>query len=160
MEIGTIIAVGGTLVGTFGGALLSYFISKKLAERHRRWALEDERRRTKNELLDSRLKHIEEALLSMMARIDHAVYSEIGVPVKIDDSTRKQREQETREKLSNAWTAVYLIGSEELNKKFGILTNVYWESVEEETLDPEEGKKAQNAQLDIIRLIDKIRLEV
>ena len=96
----------------------------------------------------------------MMARIDHAVYSEIGVPVKIDDSTRKQREQETREKLSNAWTAVYLIGSEELNKKFGILTNVYWESVEEETLDPEEGKKAQNAQLDIIRLIDKIRLEV
>jgi len=160
MEIGTIIAVGGTLVGTFGGALLSYFISKKLAERQRRWILEDERRRTKNELLDSRLNRIEEALSSMMASIDHAVYSEIGVPVKIDDWTRKQREQETGEKISNAWTTVYLIGSEELTKKLGVLTNVYWESVQEKTVDPEEGKKAQNAQLDIIRLIDRIRLEV
>ena len=48
MDSGTIIAVGGTLVGVIISGIMTHVLQQRVAERQRKWALEDERRKLKD----------------------------------------------------------------------------------------------------------------
>jgi uncharacterized protein YaaR (DUF327 family) len=170
MDTVAIIAVVGTLAGALISAVTTYMVQKGITERQRKWALEDEqrkqkriiedeRRKKKQELLESRLKTVEEAMGLMMSRIDQEIFLEIDLPISVDKSVTEKKEQQVNDMISNAWTAINLIGSEKLKENWGILVNVYWEALEKR-VDPFDGEKAQKAQLEMIKLIDKMRLEV
>jgi hypothetical protein len=170
MDSGAVIAVVGTLAGAFISAITTYLVHKGITERQRKWALEDEqrkqkriiedeRRKKRQELLESRLRTIEKAIGLMIGRIDQEVFLEVDLPISIDRSTKEKKEQQINDMISDAWTAINLVGSEQLKNNWGILVGVYWESLEKR-VDPFDGEKAQKAQLEMIKIIDKMRLKV
>jgi len=170
MGSGAIIAVVGTLGGVVISAIATYMVQKRIAERQRKWALEDEerhqqqalhveRRKLKRELLARRFAPIEEAVSLMGNAITTAVGIEIGMPIRSDESEAKQRAQQFQNLLSDAWNAVCITGSEQLKQRWRTLVSVYWGLKETGEVGPDGLKKADDAQVAITKQLDEMRLE-
>lgn len=92
MDSGAIIAVVGTLGGAVISAIVTYVVQQRVAERQRKWALEDEerhqhraleedRRKLQRDLLVRRLEPIEE-VVRLMANVIHTAQGmELGLPI-------------------------------------------------------------------------------
>ena len=170
MDSGTIIAVVGTLGGAVISAIVTYMVQKRVAERQRKWALEDEerhqqqalhgeRRKLKRELLARRLDPIEEAVSLMGNAISTATGIEIGMPICWDKSEARQKALRFQNLLPDALGAVVITGSEELKQNWSILVGVYWDLQETGEVGPDGMKKANDAKIAITKLLDEMRLE-
>jgi len=170
MDFGTIIVVVSTLGGVVISAIVTYMVQKRVAERQRKWALEDEerhqqqalhgeRRKLKRELLVRRLDPIEEAVSLAGNAITTAEGIEMGVPIPRDDCGTKQKALRFQNLLSDAWAAVRTTGSEELKQNWAILTGIYWNLQETREVGPDGIKEANDARVAIAKLLDEMRLE-
>jgi len=171
MDSAAIIAVVGTLGGTIISAIVTYVVQQRVAERQRKWALEDEehqqhrrleegRRQLQHDLLERKLKPIEEALGLMANVIDTAEATEFGLPIPIDESAIRSKKLRLTDIHSDAWNAVCITGSEELKQSWKILTGEYWNLQETGVLGFDGAKKAKDAEIAIAKLLDKMRLGV
>lgn len=169
MDSGAIIAVVGTLGGAVISAIVTYVVQQRVAERQRKWALEDEerhqhraleeeRRKLQRDLLVRRLEPIEKAVRLMANVIHTAQGMELGLPIPTDKSATRKRAQKLHDIRSDAWNAVLITGSEELKQNWRILSTVYWDLEETGVLEPDGGKKTQDAQIAIAKLLDEMRL--
>ena len=170
MDSGAIIAVAGTLGGAVVIAIVTYVIQQRVAERQRKWGLEDEERhrqqaleeerhKQKHDLLGRKLDAIEEAV-SLMANFIHTeAAAEFGLPVFTDESATRQKRQRLQEIRPHAWNAVVITGSQELKRNWQILSKVYWELEESGCLGPDGAKEASDAHIAIIKLLEEMRLQ-
>ncbi len=170
MDSGTIIVVVSTLGGVVISAIVTYMVQKRVAERQRKWALEDEerhqqqalhgeRRKLKRELLARRLDPIEEAVSLMGNAITTAEGIELGMPIRRDECEAKQKALQFQNLLSDVWAAVRITGSEELKQNWAILMGIYWGLEETGEVGPDGIKKANDAKVAIAKLLDEMRLE-
>ena len=170
MNSGTVIVVVSTLGGVIISAIVTYMVQKRVAERQRKWALEDEerhqqqalhgeRRKLKRGLLAKRLDSIEKAVSLMGNVITTAEGIELGMPILRDECEAKQKTLQFQNLLSDAWAAVRITGSEELKQNWAILMGVYWGLEETGEVGPDGVKKANDAEVAIAKLLDEMRLE-
>lgn len=169
MDSGAIIAVVGTLGGVAITAVMAYVVQQRVAERQRKWALEDEERhqhraleeegrKLKRDLLVRRLEPIEEAVKLMANVILTAEGIELELPIPTNKLEIRSKKLKLMDILSDAWNAVVITGSEELEQNWGILTGTYWGLQETGALDLNEAKKAKDAEIAIAKLLDEMRL--
>lgn len=169
MDSGAIIAVVGTLGGAVISAIVTYVVQQRVAERQRKWALEDEerhqhraveeeRRKLQRDLLLRRLDPIEEAVRLK----DYAIYTafciEVGLPTPTDESATRNKTQKLHDIGLDAFNAVLVIGSEELKQNWEILSTVHCALEETGVLGPDGAEKAHDAYIAITRLLDEMRL--
>jgi len=165
MDSGAIIAV----VGTLGGVVITYVVQQRVAERQRKWALEDEerhqhraleeeRRKLQRDLVVRRLEPIEEAVKLMANVILTAEGIELELPIPTNELEIRSKKLKLMDILSDAWNAVLITGSEELEQNWKILTGTYWGLQETGALDLNGVKKAKDAEIAIAKLLDEMRL--
>jgi len=172
MDYGAAIAVVGTLLGVITSAILTYFFQRRTSERQRKWALEDEERRNqktyrdekrkmKYELMQKRIDIIEEATSLMDSVISMTVANACGLPSAKDVHIIKKIEERLQEILPSAWNAVSIVGSQELQKNFELLSGVSIRMMDEdsEAVDMTDYEAAEKAIIPIAKILDKMRLE-
>jgi len=169
MDSGAIIAVVGTLGGAVISAIVTYVVHQRVAERQRKWALEDEerhqnraleeeRRKLKHDLLVRRLEPIEEAVKLMGNAIHIAHGRELGMPIRTDESAAGEKAQRLQDIHLDAWSAVLITGSKELEDNWRILAPVYWDLKETGFLERDGAERAHDAQIAITKLLDEMKL--
>ena len=82
-----IFTVSGTLAGTLIGIFATYFVQSKVANRNRKWLIEDDRERIKRELIANRLDIIEEVVNLMMYFTGLSLRNELQIPIYSDKVT-------------------------------------------------------------------------
>ncbi len=169
MNYSAIIAVVGTLVGVIVSALLTYFVQRRITERQRKWALEDEERHKqqlfqdekcmlKRELFMRRLDPIEEAATLMGSILHRAVGAELGLPMSNDKMIIEQAKQRLQEIRLSAWSAIVITGSEELKRHWTTLSSAYWSLEEEGYVASEYSKVLNETHIAITKILDEMRL--
>lgn len=161
MDNNAVVAVIGTLLGVITSAVLAYLFQSRASERQRKWALEDEKRRMKRELIQRRIDLIEEATSLMSSVINMTVEHACGLPSAKDVYIIKRIEKRLQEILTSAWNAISIVGSQELKENFEVLSRASITMMEEdsEALDMTDYEAAGKAIIAIGRILDKVRLE-
>lgn len=167
----TIIAIAGTLGSVIIGVILGYAVQNKQAERQRKWSLEDqdrnrqdelerEQRRIKRELLSERLEVVEETIKLMMRIIGIAVGEEIGLPIYSDEDAMVEIKKRIQHLTGEAWASIRTTGSEDLRGYWRQIARAYWALMEEGRVEDKQGNQAQNAYVEIFKLMDEMKSKV
>jgi len=163
----SIIAVAGTL----GGVIVSYIGAYFVQKRQRTWSLEDEarnrqhevereQRRIKRELLSKRLEVVEETIRLRMTIIRRPVGEERGIPMYDDKDAEVATGKRIQEISGEAWTSIAATGSEDLKKYWSQIARAYWVVMEEGGVGDEQWDQAQNAYVEMFRLMDEMKSTV
>ena len=163
----TIIAVAGTLGGVIVSSIGAYFVQK----RQRIWSLEDEarnrqhevereQRRIKRELLSNRLEVVEETIKLMMRIINIAVGEEMGLPIYDDKDAMVEIKKRIQHLTGEAWASIHTTGSEDLRGHWRQIARAYWAAMEEGRVGHEQWNQAQNAHVEMFRLMDEMKSTV
>ncbi len=155
-----IFAVSGTLAGTVIGAFATYIIQGKVAERDRKWSIEDDRKRIKRELLSSRLDIVEEVVNLMMYFAGLSLREELGIPIYSDKVTMGNRRKRFDEIRSQAWNAVVALSSNEFLKFYSAIAAAYNEDEETGSIRSETWKRANESFPKIIKLMDDMKVNI
>lgn len=151
MDSSTIIAVAGlvmTAIAGLGGVWLGHFLQRRAA-----------REQYKQELLCARLATVEEAMNLMGDFIHVAQAACYGLPIVKDESASRRKALRLQDIRMQAWNNICLIGSERLKKNWQKLSIVYGEWEEHGTISKGKEPEAQQAQIDLIKELDEIRLQ-
>lgn len=160
----SIIVVIGTLGGVIVSATGAYFVQKI----QRKWSLEDEdrnrqrelereQRRMKRELLSKRLEVVEETIKLMMRIIRMAVGEEMGLPIYDDKDAIVEMNKQIQHLSGDAWASIDATGSEDLRKYWRQISRAYWALMEEGGVEKEQWKQAQNAYVEMFKLMDEMK---
>jgi len=163
----SIIAVAGTL----GGAIVSYIGAYLVQKRQRTWSLEHEarnrqhevegeQRRIKRELLSKRLEVVEETIKLRMTIIGRSLGEEIGIPMYDDKDAEVATVKRIQEISGEAWTSIAATGSEDLKKYWSQIGRAYWVVMEASGVGDELSKQAQNAYVEMFKLMDEMKSTV
>lgn len=167
----SIIAVVGTLGGVIISAIGTYFIQKMVSERQRKWSLEDqdrnrqgelerEQRRIKRELLSKRLEVVEETIKLRMTLISRSVGADLGMPMYDDKDAQITMQKRIQDISHEAWASISAIGSADFKKYWGQINHAYWALMEGGYVESEDWKQAQNAYIEMFRLMDEMKSKV
>ena len=156
----TIVAVVGTLGGAVIGIIGTYIGEERRAKRQRNWALDDEKRKTKRELMAERVEPIREAVRIMMKRISLAEAAELGVNWPSDKDAEKRDFERIQEIRRAAWTAINLIKSEELKRLWSVLAGVYSSLSQGGELDKNDPHNTHVAVIGINRILDQLIIDI
>lgn len=155
------IVVGVTgIIGVIVGIAGTYFIQKIILDRQRKWALEDEKRKIKRELLSKRLGIIEEAMGIMMKEIGGVVAKEMGIPLYDDKDAMREQGIRLQSIRSEAWAALVAFDSKELTQCWRGIANAYSEIDETGTVGKDSWNEAQKAYIELIKLTDAMRSHI
>jgi gas vesicle protein len=155
-----ILTVCGTLAGTVIGALATYLVQSKVADRNRKWSIEDESKRIKRELLSNRLDIIEEVVNLMMFFAGLSLRSELQIPIYSDRVTIENKRKRFDEIGSQSWNAVAALSSKELSTLYSAIAAAYNEDEETGSISSETWKKANESFPKIIKLIDDMKVNI
>jgi hypothetical protein len=143
--------------GAIIAGITTYLVQKNVAERQRKWTLEDEKRAKRSNLVGSRLNCIEEVVGLMMSRIDHEIFStEFNMPK--DNLETRKIDQQIKDMISSGWAAISLTGSKELKQKWAKILDLYLKAVEG-NVDISDGTKIEKVHISMIKILDEIRLK-
>jgi len=159
MDSTVVIAVVG-IIGVIVGIGGTYLVQKTTLERQRKWALEDEGRRIKREVLSKRLDVVEESVKIMRNEVGSTIAREIGLPMYDDKDILKAQGKRLQSIRGEAWAALVASDSKELEENYMTIAKAYGEYEETGTVDYDLWVKAQQAYVDIIRLTDEMRSQV
>lgn len=166
MEIGTIIAVGGTLIGVVISGIMTSMIQQRNAERQRMWRLEDENRNIEREneidkknlireRISRRMQIVEELVGLMASVMGSAEGRMLGLSSEMDKELIKKMNDRIDQINSDAYRAVMLSGSEELEDNWKIIATNYWHGLRETgEVDLNTLGDVQKAEVEIIKIID------
>lgn len=163
----SIIAVAGTL----GGAIVSYVGAYFVQKRQRTWSLEDEarnrqhedereQRRTKRELLSERLEVVEETIKLMIRIIGTAFGEEIGRPIYDDKDATVEIQKRIQHLTGEAWASIRTTGSKDLQGYWRLIIRAYWALIEDGRVEHEQWLEAQNASVEMFKLMDEMKSKV
>ena len=155
-----IVAAATGMIGVIVGIAGTYFIQKITLERQRKWALEDEERKIKRELLSKRLDILEEAMGIMMNEIRGVIEKELGIPTWDDKDFIKEKGIRLQSIRGEAWAALVTLHSEELMKCWRAITKAYSEIDETGTVGIESHNQATQSYAELIKLADTMRSQV
>ena len=156
MDSNIVVAATG-IIGVIVGIAGTYFIQNIILERQRKWALEDEGRKIKRQLLSKRLDILEEAMGIMMNEISGAITKEMGIPTWDDKERMKERGIRLQSIRGEAWAALVALGSKELTQCWRDIANAYSEIDETGTVGSDSWNKAQKSYTELIKLTDAMR---
>jgi hypothetical protein len=156
MDSNIVVAATG-IIGVIVGIAGTYFIQNKISKRQRKWALEDEERKIKRELLSKRLDIIEEAIGIMMNETRRAISKEMGMPTWDDKEKMKEQGIRLQSIRGEAWAALVASGSKELTQCWRDIANAHFEVEETGTLGNDLWDKAQKSYKELIKLSDSMR---
>lgn len=167
----TIIIAVASIAGAIVGIVGTYLVQKRVSERQRKWALEDEerrrgyeqdaeQRRIKRELVSKRLDVLEEAIKIMMNEVGTTVGREMGIPMYEDKDILKEQGKRLQSIRGEAWASLVGLGSKDLMENWRAIADAYWEEGETGTVSPDSWNKAQKAYIEIIKLTDAMRSQV
>jgi hypothetical protein len=138
MNIDTVLTVLGTLAVAIIGVAGGYILQSRASLRERKWAAETERKRIENEkrkvkyeLISKRVKNIEEAANIFMFLIETEFDGMVGLPVLCDSEVISEKRKRIDEISLLAHTAVKALDSPDLEKSYGLMASIFWDSVEE-----------------------------
>ena len=161
MDPNTILAIStvfGTLAGTAIGAFATYLIQSRVAERDRKWSLEDDRKQIKRELLSKRLDIVEEVVNLMMYFVGLSLRDELQIPIYSDKVTIENKRKRFDEIRSQAWNAVVAFSSSEFLKLYSAIAAAYNEDEETGSIGSGAWKRANESFPKIIKLIDDMKV--
>lgn len=167
METETIITAASTLAGVIISALLTFTIQNRVAERQRKWVLEDERRsidirreeeihKQSRDLFISRVSLVEESIRLMNNYLQYCHARNIGIEIPPDEEKRQLQVQRMQEISGDAVNNIQLL-------ELGILASwqeisaIYWGLINGEMLTEEEAKKSSDLFLSMMNTIDQLR---
>ncbi len=156
MDTNIVIAATG-IIGVIVGIAGTYFIQKIILERQRKWALEDEGRKIRRELLSKRLDILEEAMGIMMNEISRVVTKEMGISAWDDKEKMKEQGIRLQSIRGEAWAALVALDSKELMQCWRDIADAYWEIDETGTVGKDSWNKAQKAYIELIKVTDAMR---
>lgn len=156
----TIVVAATGIIGVIVGIAGTYFIQKIILDRQRKWALEDDGRKIKRELLSKRLDILEEAVKIMINNISRMIGVELGMPTYSNESTVQKWRERFEEIAEEASAVVLALDSKNVMKDWGAISHAYWKQLETGTLESEEYDKAQKAYIEIVKLTDELRSQV
>jgi len=167
----TIVIAVASLTGTLVGIIGTYLVKKRVSERQRKWALDDEERRKghereaeerriKRELLSKRLDILEESIRIMINQISSAVGRELGVPMYDDKDLLKEQGKRLQSIIEGTWAALVALDLKVLMENWQAISSAYWDVMEAGTASREQWDKAQKAYVEIIKLTDEMRSQV
>ena len=159
MDSTVVIAVVG-IIGVIVGIVGTYLMQKITLERQRKWALEDEGRRIKRELISKRLDVIEEAGKIMRNQVGRTVSIEVGLPMSDDGGILEAQGKRLQSIRGEAFSALIALDSKELTENYTTIAKAYGEYEETGTVNYDLWAKAHKAYVDIIRLTDELRSQV
>lgn len=159
MDSNVVIAVVG-VAGVVVGIVVTYFVQKTTLERQRKWALEDDSRRIKRELLSERLAIVEEAIKIMVNLINNKINREMGVPMYDDSVELKEQGRRLQSIGGEAWVALVALDSQDLKKNWKVVAYAHSELEETGEIDPKSGGEVRKAYVEIIKIIDSMRSQV
>lgn len=157
MEFGAIIAVFGTLAGALIVGIMTYLVQKSVSERQRKWAIEDEKRSIRRDILATRVEPIYEAVGIMMEGIGNYEAKSLGIPVYSDSEKMKEKGMRLQEIVSPAWASIEVIGSEELKDKWRTLSMIYWGLRETGDMGADDIKTSTGAHIEMVKILDDIK---
>jgi len=160
MDTNIIISVLGTLAGTGIGAYAIYLAQSKMAERNRRWSLEDEKKRIKRESLSNRLNLIEEAIHLRMYLANLTMKEDFGDDIYANAKQIKEKKMRLEEISNEAWTYVKATGSKDFKKWYRAISVAYRKGDEQGTIPSEDWKTANSSLTKITRLIDEMKAKI
>ncbi len=156
MDSTIVVAVTG-IIGVIVGIAGTYFIQKTILNRQRKWALEDEERKIKRELLSKRLDILEEAMGIMMKEIGGVVAREMGIPLYDDKDVMREQVIRLQSIRGEAWAALVALDSKELMQCWRDIANAYSDINETGTTGKNSWDEAQKAYIELIKLTDAMR---
>lgn len=159
MDSNIVVAATG-IIGVIVGIAGTYFIQNKISKRQRKWALEDEQRKIKRELLAKRLDIIEEATGIMLNVVGVEIRQEMGIPTWFDKEKRKEQGIRLQSISGEAWAALVASGSKELMQYWRDIANAYSEVEETGTVDSDSWNKAHKSYTELIKLTNAMRAQV
>lgn len=151
-----VVGIIGVIVGTVG----TYLMQKITLERQRKWALEDEGRRIKRELISKRLDVIEEAVKIMRNEVGSTLHREMGIPMYDDKDILEAQGKRLQSIRGEAWAALVAFDSKELSENWKAIAQAYSENEETGTVGSDSWNKVHTAYIEIIRLTDEIRSQI
>ncbi len=159
MDSNVIIALVG-ITSVIVGILGTYFVQKTTLERQRKWALEDDSRRIKRELLSKRLDIVEEAIKIMVYCIESTIDREMGVPMYDDSVELKEQGKRLQSIMGEVRAALVALDSQGLIGHWKVVVTAYRELEETGEMHPKLGGEVQRAYVEIIKTIDLMRSQV
>jgi len=148
-----------TLVGAIVGGIVPHILHQRSLSKQRKWALEDEARKTKRELVNKRLGNVEEVIGLMVIVIDDAVGEAIDLQSRANNKTIEEAKNRIAMKNSDCWAAVLLTGSDELQESYRVISQMYSDLLELDNIpeNQEAWDKVRDAQIAAIEIIDNMR---
>ena len=159
-DIWVVIAVGlFTLLGAIVGGIVPHILQQKSLSKQRKWELEDEARKTKRELVKKRLDNVEEIIGLMVRVLDDAIEEVIGIQSRDKKGNIAEAINRVGVISSDSWTAVLLTGSDKLKESYGVISQMYWDSLEQHNIPQyqKDWDKIKDAQIAVIEIIDTMR---
>lgn len=153
----TIVVAATGIIGVIVGIAGTYFIQKIILERQRKWALEDEGRKIRRELLSKRLDILEEAMGIMMKEIGVVVAREMGIPLYDDKDARKEQGIRLQSIRGEAWASLVAFDSKELTQCWRYIANAHSDIDETGTVGSDSWNKAEKSYVELIKLTDAMR---
>lgn len=154
-----LVVAGVGLTSVIAGFLGTYFVQKKTLERQRKWALEDDGKRIKRELISKRLDVIEEACKIMRNQVGRTASMQAGLPMFDDAGIFDAQEKRLQGISGEAFSALIALDSKELTENYATIARAYGEYEETGTVNNDLWDKAHQAYIDIIRLTDEMRVQ-
>jgi hypothetical protein len=151
-----LVSIAGVIVGMAG----TYFVQKMTLERQRKWALEDEGRSIKRELMSKRLDVIEEASKIMRNEIGRTVSIKVGLPMSDDGGILEAQVKRLQSIRGEAYSAVLALDYEELTENYSTIIKAYQDYEKSGTVNYDLWAEAHKAYVDIISLTDEMRSQV
>jgi hypothetical protein len=159
------------VVGTLGGGIVSFIGTYLIQKRQREWSLRDEarnrqhelereQRRIKRELLSKRLEVVEEAIKLRMTIIRKAAGQDLGIPMYDDKDAEVAIGKRIQDISGEAWTSIAATGSEDLKKYWAQIGQAYWTVMRDDPLEDKKFKQAQDAYVEMFRLMDEMKSKV
>jgi hypothetical protein len=172
VDIGTaILSVLGTLLATVIGAFIAFRVQSKVAERNRIWViqdaeiqrkyqLEDERKRIKQNLVTNRLKIVEDCASLLVFILGINIDDQYGIKIQSSDKTILEKRQKYEEISSQAYAAIKAIGSQSLEENYNIIARSYWTMVEVGGIESEDWQKTREAYHELIKTADDLKCKI
>lgn len=162
-----VVGITGTLLGIVVSAISTYLVQKRVSERQRKWALEDderkresereaEQKKVKRDLLSKRLDVLEEAIKLMVSDTSRTFGKALGLPVSHDEAGAQKRQARLEDIEEEAWATVLALGSKDLHRNWEAVSSAYWDKLHGH-LDTNRWDEAQRAYVEIVKLVDDMR---
>jgi hypothetical protein len=160
------------IIGILVGSLLTYFVQMKTSEKQHKWSVEEnearfqkeiesEKRKRNEELVYSRLKPIEEAILIMSCDLSYSFDQEIGEGSSVNFAIIESGREKLDIIYPTVWDSIQLLGDNSIKENWKKFAHTYWSMRREGDFHSLDFQiEVEEPRITIQKSIDKIKINL